>query len=86
MGRQSKSINKTGQTIAYKYDDSGVRTEKTVNGVTTSYHLIGDKVTYEDNGTDNVYYTYDPTGNLVNMNLNGTEYFYVRNAQGDIIV
>uniref|UniRef100_UPI0025C34774 DNRLRE domain-containing protein n=1 Tax=Clostridium sp. UBA4548 TaxID=1946361 RepID=UPI0025C34774 len=69
MGRQLKSINKTGQTITYKYDDSGIRTEKTVNGVKTSYNLIGDKVTYEDNGTDKVYYTYDANGKLLSMNL-----------------
>lgn len=85
MGRQLKSINKTGQAISYKYNDSGIRTEKMVNGVTTKYHLVGDKVTFESNDTDNVYYTYDPAGKLISMNLNGNEYFYVRNAQGDII-
>lgn len=85
MGRQLKSINKTGQSISFRYNDSGIRTEKTVNGVKTTYHLVGDKVTFESNGTDNVYYTYDSAGKLVSMNLNGTEYFYVRNAQGDII-
>jgi len=52
----------------------------------TNGKSCGDKVDFETNSTDNVYYTYDPAGNLVNMNLNGTEYFYVRNAQGDIIV
>ena len=46
--------------------------------------MNGDKVTLEDNGTDKIYYTYDATGNLVSMNLNGTEYYYIRNAQGDI--
>ncbi|MEA4827168.1 MAG: RHS repeat-associated core domain-containing protein, partial [Clostridium sp.] len=62
-----------------------MRTEKIVNGVTTKYHLAGDRVTFEDNGTDKIYYTYDDDSNLVSMNLNGTEYYYVRNAQGDII-
>ena len=33
--------------------------KKTVNGVKTNYHLVGDKVTYEENGTDKIYYTYD---------------------------
>ena len=31
--------------ISYKYNDSGIRTEKTVNGVTTKYYLSGDAVT-----------------------------------------
>lgn len=84
-GRQLKGITGNGKTISYKYNDSGIRTEKTVDGVTTTYHLVEDKVTSESNGTDNVYYTYDAAGKLVSMNLNGTEYFYVRNAQNDII-
>ncbi len=85
MGRQLKSVSGNNQNIAYKYNDAGVRTEKTVNGVTTKYHLVGDKVTFEDNGTDKIYYTYDSISNLVSMNLNGVEYYYIRNAQGDII-
>jgi len=84
-GRQLATMSKTGQSLAFKYNDSGIRTQKTVNGVTTKYTLNGDKVTLEDNGTDKIYYSYDATGNLVSMNLNGTEYYYIRNAQGDII-
>jgi RHS repeat-associated protein len=74
-----------GKTITYKYNDSDIRTQKTVDGVTTTYHLVGDKVTYEDNGTDKIYYTYDSDDSLVSMNLNGVEYYYIRNNQGDII-
>ncbi|CDM67294.1 Hypothetical protein CM240_0115 [Clostridium bornimense] len=45
MGRQLKSISGNGKEISYKYNDSGIRTEKTVNGVTTKYYLSGDAVT-----------------------------------------
>ena len=83
-GRQLASISKTGLDIFYKYNDQGIRTEKTVNGVSTKYHLVGDKVTYETNGIDKIYYTYDSADMLVSMNLNGKEYYYIRNAQGDI--
>jgi RHS repeat-associated core domain len=55
-----------------------------VGSTVTKYHLIGDKVTCETNGTDTIYYTYDSTGKLVSMNLNGTEYYYISNGQGDI--
>ena len=84
-GRQLAGITGNGQTISYKYNDQGIRTEKTVNGVVTKYYLVGDKVSYETVGSDKIYYTYDPNGKLVSMNLNGTEYYYVHNAQGDII-
>ncbi|KYH30465.1 tRNA nuclease WapA precursor [Clostridium tepidiprofundi DSM 19306] len=84
-GRQLKSLNGNGYNIDYKYNSSGIRTEKTVNGITTKYHIVGNKVTYETNGTDNIYYTYSSSSNLVSMNLNGDEYYYIRNVQGDII-
>ncbi len=71
--------------ISFKYNSEGIRTEKKVGNVITKYHLVGDKVTFEDNGTDKIYYTYGNDNNLVSMNLNGVEYYYVRNAQGDII-
>ena len=60
-------------------------TPKTVNSVTTTYHLEGGLVTYETDGIDQIYYTYDGDDQLASMNLNGEEYFYIRNIQGDII-
>ena len=73
-----------------------METDFLVNGVTTNYHLVGHKVTYEDNGTNKIYYTYDSTGKLASMNIStynastkqwsaGVEYYYIRNAQSDII-
>ncbi|MCY6370630.1 RHS repeat domain-containing protein [Clostridium ganghwense] len=90
-GRQLASLDGNGyDDIIFKYNSLGIRTEKKVvqgqNTVITKYYLVGDKVTYEDNGTDRIYYTYDNNGKLVSMNLNGQdEYYYIRNAQGDII-
>ncbi|MHC1684281.1 MAG: DNRLRE domain-containing protein [Clostridiaceae bacterium] len=101
-GRQLSGISATGLTASYKYNDSGIRTEKTVTTgtttkvtVNTKYHLVGDKVTYESNGTDNIYYTYDSTGQLLSMNITTknadgswttpVEYYYKRNVKGDII-
>jgi len=93
-GRQLKEIynnngtpgNTADDTLlyGYQYNDEGIRTAKTAGGVTTRYTLIGDKVTFETNGTDELYYRYDSDGSLVSFNFNGTEYFYIRNLQGDI--
>lgn len=85
MGRSLKSISKTGLDMSFKYNENGIRTEKIVNGKTTKYYLSGDKVTYETDDIDKIYYTYDSDDNLVSMNLNGIEYYYIRNVQGDII-
>lgn len=88
-GRTLTKIAGNNKTISYKYDGSGIRTEKNVNGVVSKYTLQGDKVVYEEvtNGSsvDKIYYTYDGSSNLVSMNLNSVEYYYVRNLQGDII-
>jgi RHS repeat-associated protein len=84
-GRQLATLTGNGKTISYKYNDDGIRTQKTVNGVTTNYHLEGDNVTYESDGTNSIYYTYDSADKLISMNLNGAEYYYIYNAQGDII-
>ncbi|MCT8976980.1 hypothetical protein N4T77_10225 [Clostridium sp. CX1] len=84
-GRQLKSIVGNGQNISFRYNDAGIRTEKNVDGVVTRYYLIGNKVVLEDNGIDRIYYTYDSNDDLLSMNLNGEEYYYIRNGQGDII-
>jgi hypothetical protein len=44
------------------------------------YHLAGDKVIYETNSIDRIYYIYDSSGNLINDN----GYYYIENGQGDI--
>ena len=65
--------------------DSGMRNDKTVNGVPTTYTLEGSKVVQENSSADSIHYTYSGKGALISMNLNGTEYYYIKNVQGDII-
>ena len=62
-------MTQTGKSLGFKYNDSGIRTEKTVNGVTTNYQLLGDKVILEDNGTDKINYSYDVADNLLSMTV-----------------
>ena len=35
-------------TYAYTYNDEGIRTSKTVNGVTHTYHLSGSQIVAEE--------------------------------------
>ena len=92
-GRQLAGISGNGIDTSYKYNDEGIRTQKTVNGVTTTYDLEGDLVVYEesynvsspDTKFNKIYYTYTGDGSLVSMNLDGVEYYYIRNGQNDII-
>lgn len=88
-GRELAGITNTeeGLSISYNYNDDGIRTSKTVNGVTTRYHLEGTNVIYEkkDGSNDIIYYSYDENGNIVGLKYNNTEYYYIKNLQGDII-
>ena len=84
-GRQLSGLSDTNLSASYTYNDAGIRTSKTVNNVTTTYQLSGDKVTAEITGNQIIYYTYDASGQVVTMNANGVEYYYVRNGQNDVI-
>ncbi|MDP2813509.1 MAG: RHS repeat-associated core domain-containing protein [Erysipelotrichaceae bacterium] len=83
-GRQLAQITDDNLNAVYTYNESGIRTRKVVNGITTDYILEGGKVILETTGSDTLHYSYDSRGQLVSFSLNGTPYFYTRNGQGDI--
>lgn len=84
-GRELASISKNGTKIQYKYNDSGIRTSKIINGTETKYHLEGSKVIYETAGNTKIYYTYDESGDIIGLTYSGNKYHYVKNLQNDII-
>lgn len=47
----------------------------------------GTKVIYEkkDGSNDVIYYSYDESGNIIGLKYNNTQYYYIKNLQGDII-
>ncbi len=83
-GRQLSTLQTRGKAVSYEYDADGIRTRKTVDGVTTTYELDGGSVVKETSGTQEIYYLYGANG-LVGLELNGVSYYYVRNGQNDIV-
>lgn len=83
-GRRLAGMTDGENTYSYKYDDSGIRTEKTVNGVTTHYTAVDGRITGQYDGTNTLYFRYDADNSPIGFNLNGTEYVYFKNIQGDI--
>ncbi len=84
-GRQLSGVTDANNTIAYTYDDNGIRTSKTVNGVKTDYYLNGTTIIMQKTGDQCIWYTYDESGNLFGLRVGSSEYYYYRNGQGDII-
>ena len=70
----------------YLYNCDGVRYQKVVGDVTTTYYLDGAKILGEDrsDGTE-LRYFYDIDG-LCGIRYNGNNYVIVRNAYGDIVM
>ena len=82
-GRQLAGMSKAGTDISYRYDADGLRISKTVNGTTYNYFYLGDQLVEMTWDNNRMHFTYDEIG-PASVNYNGTEYFYVRNAQGDV--
>ena len=88
-GRQLASMTKGSDTLSFAYNESGLRTSKTVNGVTHSYVWQGSKLAADITDAYTLYFHYDSTGDVIGFtrtaNGTDTEYFYVKNLPGDIL-
>ena len=84
-GRELATVTKGGKTFAYSYGADGVRTQKTVDGVTTEYYTVGGKLLAEKTGDQVLTFYYDEKGSPVSVELNGTRYYYRQNLRGDVI-
>ena len=88
-GRQLASMTKGSDTLSFAYNESGLRTSKTVNGVTHNYVWQGSKLAADITDSYALYFHYDSSGDVIGFTrtANGadTEYFYVKNLQGDIL-
>ena len=60
--------------MSFTYDDSGIRTSKTVNGVTHTYQLNGSQIVAESWGDKLLVYIYDATGSPIGMMYRTTSY------------
>ena len=88
-GKRLQSLSGNSTTASYTYDEQGVRSSKTVNGVTTTFHYNGSLLMAQVQGSGSSQvkqlYSYDASGQLISVNYNGTEYYYLRNGQTDIV-
>ena len=92
-GRQLTQYVNGSNTYAYTYNDEGIRTSKTINGVTHTYHLSGSQIVAEEWGNNLLVYLYDAEGAPLGMQYRNTSYaanvfdtyWFEKNMQGDIV-
>ena len=81
-------------SYVYSYDENGIRTRKTIGNTVTDYYYNGTllmgtvKTTTNSDGsttTSKLRFSYDANGKVVAVNYNGNYYYYLRNAQNDIV-
>lgn len=80
-GRQLKSFDSN----TYTYNATGIRTNKTVNGVKHTYILDGNKILREMWGSNTLIPLYDNENNVCGITYNNVPYYFIKNLQGDII-
>ncbi len=77
------------KNISYKYNANGIRTEKTVNGVTIKYFIEGDRIVLEKVGNEERAFWYDGNGNatafVIYDSTGKHPYYFINNGQGDVI-
>ena len=64
---------------------SGVRSGKTVGGTSYKFTTLSGLVTRQTWGSNAIDFVYDEAGQPLAMRYNGTVYYYVLNAQGDVV-
>ena len=88
-GRQLTGITKGTDIISYLYNAEGQRVQKTVNSVTTDYYYINGVLQAQKTGDEYIVFMYDENGTAYGMLIkNGASeayYYYIFNAQGDVI-
>jgi len=86
----------SGRANSYvcSYDENGIRTRKTIGNTVTDYYYNGTllmgtvkTITNSDGSTttSKLRFSYDASGKVVAVNYNGNYYYYLRNAQNDIV-
>ena len=84
-GRQLQQIVDGANTYNYAYNTDDQRVSKTVNGVTTEYFYNGEILAGQKTGDDTLVFMYDNDGDPFGFIYNGTPYYYVKNAQNDVV-
>ena len=85
QGRRLATAKVGSTNISYAYDMAGVRSSKTVGSTTYKFTTLSGLVTRQTGGGKTIDFVYDENNQLLAMKYNNTLYYYVLNAQGDVV-
>lgn len=89
QGRQLAQMSNGTTTWAYTYDDAGLRTQRTDGTTTYTYVYSEGQLRYMKKTVGSTSYTfifrYGADGRPYSVQYDGEVYFYVLNAQGDVL-
>ena len=84
-GRGLSTVNIGEDVISYTYNSEGIRTSKTVNGVTTTYLLDDTKIVAETTEDTTIWYIYDENDLIIGFEYEEQTYYFEKNVQGDVV-
>lgn len=92
-GRQLTGAVDGTCVMTFTYNDEGIRTSKTVDGVTTNYYLNGSQIVAEETNGNVTVYIYDGEGLPLGMRYHSASasatawesYWFERNLHGDVV-
>ena len=89
--RRLTSATSTDNSISYTYNHDGIRTSKTINGITTYYvvdennNVVKQYELVDGVETNVIEFVYDSNGSPIYFTYNNATYYYEKNLQGDIV-
>ena len=74
-----------GIVTSYAYGADGLRTQKTYGDTTYNYYYADGQLIRQTWGTHYIDFLYDETGSVYSIINDGTQYYFVKNLQGDVV-
>ncbi len=85
QGRRLATAKVGSTNISYTYDMAGVRSSKTVGSTKYDFTTLSGLVTRQTGDGKTIDFVYDENNQPLAMKYNNTLYYYVLNAQGDVV-
>jgi YD repeat-containing protein len=84
-GREMSLSYHNGILTTYEYGADGLRTQKTYGSTTYNYYYADGQLIRQTWGTHYIDFLYDETGSVYSIINDGTQYYFVKNLQGDVV-